>query len=181
MLESTAIFRTFLNIIGFKTSNESSYSCFAHKEYDPKVKKEWKEHLDNLREIHNIANRINAQLLIVLIPPKWRIYRFLTSREAETGDLERELCKFFDEQQIHYLDLNPFFEKYKSEKKLFWLDSKEDLYWRFDGHINNNGNKLTALLIARLIIDHNLIKISDKDKKKDLVKLELGGMFIPSF
>ncbi|HTZ11615.1 MAG TPA: hypothetical protein VMD04_04495, partial [Candidatus Margulisiibacteriota bacterium] len=55
------------------------------------------------------------------------------------------------------------------------LDNRKDLFWRQDEHFNKRGNKLAALLIARHIVEHDLVRIKNKAERLELINKEISG------
>ncbi len=71
------------------------------------------------------------------------------------------------------MDLLPLFEKYEDQRPRKFLSSSKDLYWRYDGHWNIKGNHLVGLLVAKYILENNLIPIIHKDEKLILINQKL--------
>lgn len=135
----------------------------------------WEKHLGNLREIKSISASYNSRLLIVLIPAREQIYDFLRPdvRDGDWYYAKKRLAAFFDKEGIEYIDLAPLLREYIDNTPRKFLDIKRDLYWRYDGHYNSNGHQLTALLVAKYIIEKGLIQIEDGKEKLLEIETEL--------
>ncbi|MGB9294480.1 MAG: hypothetical protein WCB64_14310, partial [Desulfobaccales bacterium] len=117
-----------------------------------------------------------AQLLIVIIPTKEQVYPFLFDWKSAGLDRERpnkKLTTFFNRTGIKYIDLLPLFGKYADQRPRKFLSPSKDLYWRYDGHWNIKGNDLAGLLVAKYILEHNLISTTSTDEKAILINQKL--------
>ncbi len=85
-----------------------------------------------LLEFESFSKRNNAELAVVLIPPR-RKYR-------DTGWYE-ELREFLVKNEIRYIDLASKFDD--AEYKL------TDVYWDDDAHFNPSGNKIVAEIVIK--------------------------------
>ncbi|MDB4224528.1 hypothetical protein N9850_12200 [Granulosicoccus sp.] len=83
-----------------------------------------------LLEFANYANTVNAELIVILIPPKTR---------ATDANWYTEVRQFLTNNSIKNLDLASKFE----EKGL----TASDIYWPIDGHLNAEGNKNVANIL----------------------------------
>ena len=140
----------------------------------------WHDHLMSIRLIKNAADRIGAELLVVLIPMKMQIYDFLkaaykteSDREIDWNFPNEKLKSFLEGHGIRYLDLTPIFREYADNKPRRILDSKEDLYWSEDSHWNTRGNLLAGLSVSKYILEHGLAGTEGSQKRIDTVKAEL--------
>lgn len=148
---------------------------FRSPEKYPWLAEAWTEHLKNLKDMKETADRYRAKLLFVLIPGKEQVYDFL--KLPEEYDLEqpnRILSNFFKKERIQYLDLTPLFREYANQKPRSHLDDKEDLYWRHDTHWNVKGNHLAGLLVAGHILKENLLDIPDREEKIKSIEAKLA-------
>jgi hypothetical protein len=142
----------------------------------------WNLHLVNLQQLKQTAEIHNARLLFVIIPTKEQVYEYL--RPATKGmDWEypnRRLREFFEKEKISYLDLLPQLRKYANTRAKSELDPREDLYWPQDGHFNIKGNRLTALLISRYMLEQSFIDVADRSRQLSDVNKALNEIGKPS-
>jgi hypothetical protein len=148
------------------------YLSFSSPEKYPWLESAWENHFNNILEFKKLAEENNAKLLFFLIPAKEQIYS--STRKGLPQGLNylqpnQKLKKFFEENEITYLDLLPYFQKYANEKKL--LTKEGDLYWRFDCHWNVRGYKLASLIVSKFILENNLLQISNEEKIKKLEEI----------
>ncbi len=142
----------------------------------PWIENAWQDHFKNIQLIQSLAAQNGAQLLIVIIPTKEQVYPFLFGWKSTGLDPQgpnKKLIAFFNRTGIGYMDLLPLFEKYADQRPRKFLSSSKDLYWRYDGHWNIKGNHLVGLLVAKYILENNLIPIIHKDEKLILINQKL--------
>jgi hypothetical protein len=142
----------------------------------PWIENAWKNHLNNIKLIQSLALQNDAQLLIVIIPTREQIYPFLFDWKRAGLDLERpnnKLKDYFNKIGIRYIDLLPLLKEYADQRPRKFLSPSEDLYWRYDGHWSIKGNHLVGLLVAKYILENNLISLDNKDKKLILINQKL--------
>jgi hypothetical protein len=146
------------------------------------LRQAWESHMDNLRQLKRTAESHNASLLLVIIPTKEQVYEYL--RPSVKGiDWEypnRRLREFFEKEGISFLDLLPELKRYANPKSRVELDPREDLYWPHDSHLNIKGNRLTALLISRFIVEQSLVEVPDKSGKLSGINQSLSQVGKPS-
>jgi hypothetical protein len=144
----------------------------------PWVEGVWKDHLQNLKDIRDIANRIGSKLLIVLIPSKGQVYPFLRPNYvfADWNFARNKVSNFLVGENIDFLDLTQIFQEYADLRPKKFLHSDRDLYWAFDLHFNIKGNKLAALAVEKCIIDKNLIAMKNTNDLKSKIEAELNYM-----
>ncbi|OGC47076.1 MAG: hypothetical protein A3A94_03465 [Candidatus Portnoybacteria bacterium RIFCSPLOWO2_01_FULL_43_11] len=109
-----------------------------------------------LNKIKGATNEKEIKFLAVIFPTQEQIYEDIW-REVEgtypamknmDWDLEKPnqmLKNYFEENQITYLDLAPFFKK-----ALPKLD--ERLYYKYDGHLNKIGHQLVGKILEEHIL-----------------------------
>jgi len=142
----------------------------------PWIENAWENNFKNIKSIQSLAEQNGAQLLIVIIPTKEQVYPFLFDWKSAGLDRERpnkKLTTFFNRTGIKYIDLLPLFEKYADQRPRKFLSPSKDLYWRYDGHWNIKGNDLAGLLVAKYILEHNLISTTSTDEKAILINQKL--------
>jgi hypothetical protein len=142
----------------------------------PWIENAWQNNFQNIKSIQSLALENGAQLLIVLIPMKEQVYPFLFDWKSAGLDREgpnKKLIAYFNRTGIGYIDLLPLFEKYADQTPRKFLSPSKDLYWRYDGHWNIKGNHLAGLLVAKYILEKNLISITYKDEKLILINQKL--------
>lgn len=107
-------------------------------------------YFDSLRRLRDSVRRNGAEMLLVWIPAKERVYipllpperfkSYVSNRSGKLDGYERALAAFAREENIEYLDLTPHFETRAREGL--------KLYFTVDGHLNALGNKLAGELAA---------------------------------
>jgi hypothetical protein len=128
----------------------------------------WKEHFRNIQDIESIAAKNNAKLLIVIIPMKEQVYPFLFDWQGAELDREgpnKKVINFFDKEGINYIDLLPLFKEYANQEPRKSLSPSDDFYWRYDGHWSVKGEHLVGLLVAKYVLENNMVTITDKSDK----------------
>lgn len=101
--------------------NEFSLSPFA--EATKKAIKAWGED----------AKSQGYHLVFLLIPPR---------SDFNNADFFKQVKEFLRDQKIDFIDFAPIF------KERGW--SREDLYWKIDQHLNDEGNRRMGLELSRL-------------------------------
>jgi len=165
--------RNFSKIFRLK-SKKQIYIHLAFNDY-PWIKYAWAKHLQNLKDFKELANRIGSQLLIVVIPAKTQVYKFL-SIGAQHIDFERPnkiLHEFFKKEGIKYFDLLPPLKKFADQTPRKKLDPKRDFYWQYDEHWSIKGNHLGGLLVSEYILKNNILNIKDKEKRLQVLNKKL--------
>lgn len=113
---------------------------------------------------------------MVLIPTNTQVYPFLTGgRKIDLERPNRILSAYLRKEQIRYLDLLPFFRKYADQTPRPYLDSDHDLYWRANSHFSLKGERLASLLVARDVLEHNLVQVPDREQKLQEIEEKLKG------
>jgi hypothetical protein len=142
----------------------------------PWIENAWQNHFKNIKLIQSLAMENGAKLLIVIIPMKEQVYPFLfdwKSAGLDSDGPNKKLITFFNMTGIDYIDLLPLLEKYADQSPRKVLSSSKDLYWRYDGHWSIKGNHLVGLLVAKYILENNLISVTPKDEKLILINQKL--------
>lgn len=133
---------------------------------EPWVRQVWIKHQENLKGFKELAAAQGAKLLLVLIPTNTQVYPFLTGgRQLDLERPNRLLSAFLQKEQIPYLDLLPLFRQYADQTPRQRLSSAKDLYWQANSHWSLKGERLTALLVSRYILEHNLVQVRDREAK----------------
>jgi hypothetical protein len=141
---------------------------------EPWVRQVWAKHEENLKGFKELAAAQGARLLLVLIPTNTQVYPFLNGdRQIDLERPNRILGAFLQKEQIPYLDLLPLFRQYADQTPRKRLSSEQDLYWRANSHWSLKGERLAALLVARYILDHNLVQAPDREAKLKGIAEEL--------
>jgi hypothetical protein len=142
----------------------------------PWIENAWQNHFNNIKSIQSLAIQNGAPLLIVIIPMREQVYPFLFDWKSAGLDPKgpnKKLITFFNRTGIGYMDLLPLLEKYADQRPRKFLSPNKDLYWRYDGHWSIKGNHLVGLLVAKYILENNLISITHKDEKLILINQKL--------
>jgi hypothetical protein len=120
-----------------------------------------------------MAEQQGARFLVVIIPYKEQVYRFLTSWQG----LDRErpqkmLCQFFDQEGIDYIDVLSRFIPFSNQAP-HMLEPDKDLYWRNDPHLNIKGNDLLSLLVSQFILERKFLNIDHAREKLSSINEKL--------
>jgi hypothetical protein len=122
-----------------------------------------KENHSNLRKLKTWADQRGAKLLVVLIPAREQVYPFLSGQEDLDVTLPtRLMTDFLDREKVDYIDLLAAFVPVADRKPRRFLDPQRDLYWAMDSHWNARGSRLAGLLVARHLVDRNLVGVPDR-------------------
>jgi hypothetical protein len=142
----------------------------------------WESHLNNLRELQFLAQKLGAQLLVVVIPTREQVYEFLRPRspDAEWELPNERLRTFFKAEQIHSLDLLKEFRARACQVPKRELDLTRDLYWPVDPHFNLTGNRLAGLLVSRYLLDQRLVDPPDRKERLSRIVQELKAAADPA-
>ncbi len=137
-----------------ENTNDRRFYCSERRAKYPWVQKAYEEHLQNLKGFQVLADRYGARLLVVLIPSKYMIYPALTKGTSNSCLKESiaQLKAFMGSQGIAYLDLKEKMIGYVDAPLKRTLNSKKDLYWKYDWHFSPRGNRLVAACIAEEIL-----------------------------
>lgn len=150
--------------IGLVSYEYAKNDLLGQIEKFPNLKEPWQAHLNNIKEIDRLAKADNAKFLIILIPPKVKIYGLPGFDSGYLEEYNKKLISFFSKEGIDYLDLSDFFKKCAKINKGLYL---------YDGHLNIEGNRLAGLLVTKHIIEHNLLEIPKLDEIKIKVNNDL--------
>jgi len=134
----------------------------------PQLQKGWQLHLNILKKIKHWTDQQNIKLLIVLLPADFQVYDFLKPKQ-DIYDFDqpvRMLSAFFKENEIRYFDILPYMRQYANKTPRLYINNQKDFYWREDGHFNDKGNRLVALLLARYILEEKILDIENAESKK---------------
>jgi hypothetical protein len=128
------------------------------------AKQLWQTHLDNIKEIKKLCDRKGIKILIVLVPAREHVYNFFKLEDISIEKLNNLLKGFLKNEKIDYLDLTVVFRKYANQKPKKFLNSKKDLFWRYDPHWSLKGNYLAALATAKYVTEHDFLNTTSKQK-----------------
>ena len=134
----------------------------------PWIENAWKNHLKNIELIKSLAVQNDANLLIVIIPTREQVYPFLFDWQGaglDPGKPNKKIINFFNQGGIRYIDLLPLLKECADQTPRKFLSPEKDLYWRYDGHWSIKGEQLVGLLVAKYILENNLISSPDKEEK----------------
>jgi hypothetical protein len=96
----------------------------------PWVREAWSQHLASVAEFKAFAEEQGAQLVFVLIPEK-------------DGRRPARMAEFLQKSDILFIDLYSEFENQGGEMS--------DLYWEYDGHLNEKGNQLAGFIVTNFL------------------------------
>jgi len=121
----------------------------------PEVQRGWELAQEVILKAQSLAEEEGADFVVLLFPFKEQVYWHVVSRfidEVDQDFIDRpiELAKqFCEENGIRYLDLTPGFREHALQG--------EQLYFREDGHWNEEGNRLAADLIYDYLVKNDLL------------------------
>lgn len=147
---------------------------FEEHSKDHWLEKAWGNNITNVIGFKKLAEKYNVPLLIVIIPSKEQVYPFLGS---DTGYTEKDwqrpnnrLREVLKNENILFLDLLPIFRSYADLMPRRFLDSKHDLYWKYDNHWNVKGNALAGLAMGQYILKNDLINVVERNQKLSVIE-----------
>ena len=156
------------------------YIAWQPVEGRPWLKKAWEDHLANLNGFKKLAGAQGSKLLVVVIPAREQVYGFLgDAAKAGYPGLDPELPNRFVRERlrrenIEILDLTSPFHLHADQTARPHLDAEKDLYYRYNGHWNLNGQRLAGLLTARHILEKRMISAPERDVKLAAIERELS-------
>ena len=156
------------------------YIAWQPVEGRPWLKKAWEDHLANLNGFKKLAGAQGSKLLVVVIPAREQVYGFLgDAAKAGYPGLDPELPNRFVRERlrrenIEILDLTSPFRLHADQTARPHLDAEKDLYYRYNGHWNLNGQRLAGLLTARHILEKRMIPAPERDVKLAAIERELS-------
>jgi hypothetical protein len=138
------------------------------------------ENRSNLRRLKTWADQQGAKLLVVLIPAREQVYPFLSGQKDLDVTLPtRLMTDFLDREKVEYLDLLAAFVPVADRTPRRFLDPRRDLYWAMDSHWNDRGSRLAGLIVARHLVERNLVTVPDRHARlHDLdqaIRMHVGG------
>jgi len=167
------------------------------------VKKILKEEVNLLK---NLKQKHNLRLLVLIFPVKEQVYPYLLmcSKYTQASFVYRRIyydfclkenkidfnCLYKPQKilkkelkayKVPFIDFLPIFQFYADKNKKCFLNRK-DFYWKFDGHFNEMGNILVGLILSKIAIKYDFVKVLDKDKKLkqiDEILIKKFGKVIP--
>lgn len=153
------------------------YLSFYSISHYPWLDQVWKDHLEDFKAFKELVHYIDANFLVVIIPAREQVYplfgqKMQVVKPEQPNDI---LHDFFKKEGISYLDLLPDFNTY-ADRRSKKMDQQRDFYWSLDGHWNIRGNHLAGLITAQYIMENDLIDISDKEKRLDIVKEKINSL-----
>lgn len=125
-----------------------------------------RENQANLRKLKTWADQQGVQLLVVLIPAREQVYPFLSGQSDLDLTLPtRLLTDFLDREKVDYIDLLAAFVPVANREPRRFLDPRRDLYWTMDSHWNERGSRFAGLLVARHLVERNLVAVPDRNAR----------------
>lgn len=107
----------------------------------------YEANFDNIDRFARLAEHEHARLLVVLMPPEQTAYSGASAYTQVKSYLEQNGIAYMDPtSQLHAQHQNGL-----------------SLYWEHDSHLNSTGNRLVGLLVARYVIEHDLVPLHDAD------------------
>jgi len=156
----------------------SGLESFSSVTASPWLDQAWEEHLHNILQLKSSVEGMGANLLVVIIPLSAQVYESL---RPQGSDLDWEypnkrLTECFRQEHIAYLDMMSEFQRYAHRTGPAIANRHEDLYWRDDGHLNVEGNRLAGLLISRYVLEQKFLALRDEDKRLSDVRQLLRAL-----
>lgn len=138
----------------------------------------WNQHIQNIIEFNDYAKQIGSKLLVVMIPSKEQVYKQLRPKIDHIDFYlpNRILADVFRKHNILYIDLTQDFEKYSAAQKSLSLGAKKGLYYKNNGHWNQNGSYIAGLLVSKYIIENNTINVENRESVLQNIEKELIRM-----
>jgi hypothetical protein len=138
------------------------------------------ENRSNLRRLKTWADQQGAKLLVVLIPAREQVYPFLSGQKDLDVTLPtRLMTDFLDREKVEYIDLLAAFVPVADRTPRRFLDPRRDLYWAMDSHWNDRGSRLAGLIVARHLVERNLVTVPDRHARlhalDQAVRMHIGG------
>lgn len=129
----------------------------------------WDKHIENIREIKRFAESINARFLVVLIPDKSAVYKYMHERATAQTDYKLNNIRYphkiimdsLRKGGIEYLDLLPELRQRADQKPKMTLNYNNDFYYPHDPHMSPSGQRFTALVVSKYIIQNNLVDLPE--------------------
>lgn len=145
---------------------------------NPDLEHAWQEHCKTLQDISLLARKMDAKLLVVLIPSKEYIYTDSHDAVYRMHEWTARLADYFQKNDIAYMDLAASLVQYTDQSSWAERDPRKDIYWVHDGHFNVRGNRLAGLLIAQYILKNGLFNSTETDKIVDRIQQELKTLAV---
>ena len=124
----------------------------------PWVGKAWETHRRNLQRLKQFSQSVDAQLLMIIIPTKQQVDSADSGGISDAHNIAyRKVMRFLESQGISYFDLLEPLRQQAQNGITPMSKSKEQLYWKYDGHWNVHGNKLVGSLVGQFIKDKGLL------------------------
>ncbi|MBI4665120.1 MAG: hypothetical protein HY751_01785 [Nitrospinae bacterium] len=140
----------------------------------PWLTKAWEGEARLFEEFKKLANDTGAIPFSLMIAENEQVYSYFPKGPGCDVELpNRKVQKFCQALGIPHFDLMDGFRKYADQTPKEKMDPVNDLYWRYDGHMNKKGNHLAGLLLAQRILESGLLPIQDAEKKLAGIKEQL--------
>ena len=132
---------------------------FLQKENFPEIKNSKLIAYKNLKEIKDILDQRNIPLVMAYIPPyyqtdKQKLQKIILEYNLLEESLDVQAAQDFYIAAAKRLNI-PLFEP---TEELIDFSKTEDLSWNYDGHLNKEGNKFYAALLADFIDENDLME-----------------------
>ena len=111
---------------------------------------------------------------MVLIPTNTQVYPFLTG--GPDLDLERpnRILSAYLRRSRSLSGPAAVLPEIRRPTPRPSLDSDHDLYWRANSHFSLKGERLASLLVARDVLEHNLVQVPDREQKLQEIEEKLA-------
>ena len=189
-----------LKVVQIKTSKHTMIYPFAIFGLD---KFNWVKSVlhKEINLLNELKQKRDLRILVLIFPLKEQVYPYLLkcSKYVQATFAYRELyydfclkgnkidynCLYKPQEilkeelkafEIPFIDFLPIFQFYANKNERCFLNEK-DLYWKFDGHFNERGNILVGLILSKVAIKYDLVKVTNKDKKLEQIDALLTQKF----
>jgi hypothetical protein len=122
----------------------------------------WQIEEQNIVAFKTLAENYGTKVVVVLIPDR-EVVRSSTSSLAV---IDQKIKAVLDKHTVAYVDLLPAF---RSE------EAKKSLYWPINEHWNIPGNQFAGLLVSQYLIEHELVKVVDKQAALQNIQTQLAA------
>jgi len=170
-----------LGLVDRRTSPDIIRVPFIPEEELPWLKVAWEKHLTNIKSLKSLAEEHNSKFLLILIPLKENIYAFrrpkniLSEYKYDFDYPRKRILDFCKKENLDCFDLTPHFREYAKQERHI-LDGRKDLYWMYDSHWGPMGQKVAALLMAKHILQKELIDVDNRAEKLSSIESELSRL-----
>jgi hypothetical protein len=139
------------------TELSAGLADLIHREPSERTVKGWEITTELLRAVKETAEEVSARTAILLIPPVIQVNEtllasFLDSHDLSTDSIvldgpQQRVKAFGEREEVEVVDVLPCFRAWREEHG-------RDLYFRINGHWNEEAHELAAGIASRALLDH---------------------------